>query len=119
MAGLAGLAAHRRWIYAGGLLVIGGVRLTPLAGPASIGAITLVIAIMGLTYAGEHVADGGAVRTVPLLVGLAGVAAGTAVALTGRAVGLVFVAGGLLFLRRAGEGASRRSSDGDAGGETT
>lgn len=98
---LRALANRRLWVYGGGLAAIAGVRLAPVSREVRLGAVGLVLAVMVLTYAGEHV-DGDASPGLGLLaVALVGIAGGVALALTGHLAGLAFVAGGLLFLRRA------------------
>jgi len=100
---LRGLAARRLWVYAGGLAAVAAARLAPLPGAVRVGLASLALTAMVATYAGEQVADDGRVRvrSWPLAAGIAGVAAGVALALTGTLAGLVFLGGGLLFLRRA------------------
>jgi len=95
------LAARRLWVYGGGLATIVGLRALPSPQPLRVGMTGLVLAVMVLTYVGEQFDEG--TEPSPLLgvVGFAGVAAGSGLALTGRLPGLVVLAGGVLFLRRA------------------
>lgn len=101
------LAARRLWVYGGGLVAIVGLRALPYPQPLRIGITGLVLAVMVLTYVGEQLDEGAEPGPLLLVAGFAGVAAGSALALTGRLPGLVFLAGGMLFLRRALRGDDR------------
>lgn len=97
------LVDRRLVVYGGGLAGILLVRTaTP---PSSLRAlvVSLLLAVMVLTYGAElwHSADQPTVRPEVLGIGLLGVVAGTWVVLTGTLGGLLFLAGGLLFVNRA------------------
>lgn len=107
MTSLQTLAAHRLWVYGGGLATIVSFRALPSPRPLRVGMTGLVLAVMVLTYVGEQLDAGTEPSPLLLVAGFAGVAAGSALALTGRLPGLVFLAGGMLFLRRALRGDDR------------
>jgi hypothetical protein len=101
--GLLHTLGRARWpVYAGGLAGLGLVRWAapgPVFGPALAGCL---LAVMALAYAGERLGESEAVRRpFLLLVGVVGVGGGGALASSGSLAGLAFVAGGLLFVRRA------------------
>jgi len=104
---LATLAARRLWIYGGGLATIGGLRAVPSPRILRVWITGLVLAVMVLTYVGEQFDESSDPSPVLLGVGFVGVVVGGALALTGRLPGLVFLAGGVLFVRRALRGDSR------------
>ncbi|MFT4923115.1 MAG: hypothetical protein ACI8XM_002339 [Haloarculaceae archaeon] len=96
------LVAHRLWVYGGGLGVILAVRFLPVPRGARLSVVGAVLAVMVLTYAGEHLGESARVDRPGLLaLGVLGVAIGSTLALLGRIAGLAFLAGGLLFVRRA------------------
>jgi hypothetical protein len=93
---------RRRWIYAGGVAAVLLVRSAPLPRSVRMLVVAAVLAGMILTYAAELWLRAGddVRRPLSLLFGVAGVAAGVWLALTGTLAGVLFVGGGLLFFRR-------------------
>lgn len=96
------LVSHRYLVYVGGLGVIVGMRLTPVPEPVRVGVMTLVLAVMVLTFAGEQWEDDedGVAQPTLLGLGVVGVVAGLALVLSEVIAGLLFLAGGLLFVKR-------------------
>jgi hypothetical protein len=111
---LAGLVARRLWVYAGGLVVVLGVRTALAPSTARSAVAAVVLSVMVVTYAGELWldADGPPVGRGSVAVGALGVAGGVWLTLGGDLRGLLFLAGGLLFLNRGlSGGASDESPD--------
>lgn len=103
---LASLADRARWVYAGGLAVVVGVRVVPGASAVPdlgrTAAVALALSAMVFAYAAERYRAGTTGIERPVLVGVGGVGVGVggAVALAGEFAGLLFLAGGLAFLAR-------------------
>jgi hypothetical protein len=100
---LDGLVHRRLLVYGGGLALVLLARTTLAASPGRALAVSVVLAAMLVTYAGELWLPRGERPARPRLFvpAVAGVVAGFWLVLTGRLPGLLFVGGGLLFCKRA------------------
>ena len=111
----AAVVARRLWVYAGGLLVVLGVRSTLAPSTARSVVVATVLSAMVVTYAGEvwFDADAASVGRLAVTGGVVGVAVGVFLTLGGDLRGLLFLAGGLLFLNRGLGGMATAESGAD------